>query len=178
MDSQALAKTGQVPDVLVPPIADEEPDSSDPPAWADSEDERIVISLASDKRLRKLRLTENEDLIPGKVYIKRLQQQFERLHPAPTWTHPKIVGPRKKRRRKLESDGSTESSDEVPDYVDDLSTQPLAKILQSTDPLTQSSSFSSSVVQRKLRPEAIDIQRSKDIGGTQPVSHLFQTCGG
>ena len=52
-----------------------------------------------------------------------------------------------------------------------LSTQPLAQLLKSTDPLTQSSLSTNG--RRNLRPDILDIQRTKDVGGTQPVSLLL-----
>ena len=54
---------------------------------------------------------------------------------------------------------------------DALSAQPLAKLLQSTGPLTETSVTSTSI-RKKLRPEVIDIQRTKDVSGVQPVSLL------
>lgn len=47
-----------------------------PAAWEDSDDERLLVSLASVPRLRKLRRTEAEDVITGKDYIKRLRKQY------------------------------------------------------------------------------------------------------
>jgi len=44
-------------------------------AWEDSDDERVVVSLADNPRLRKLRVTEDENLISGKDYQKRLRRQ-------------------------------------------------------------------------------------------------------
>lgn len=43
--------------------------------WDDSDDERVVVSLADNPRLRKLRVTEEENLISGKEYQKRLRKQ-------------------------------------------------------------------------------------------------------
>ena len=47
-----------------------------PAAWEDSDDERLVVSLASVPRLRKLRRTEAEDVISGKDYVRRLRKQY------------------------------------------------------------------------------------------------------
>lgn len=44
-------------------------------AWADPDDERICVSVASDKRLRKLRVTESEDVVAGNDYENRLRRQ-------------------------------------------------------------------------------------------------------
>lgn len=59
--------------------------STTPDAWSDSDDDRITISVASHKRLRKLRVNEEEDLMRGKQYCKRLRAQFERIFPRPEW---------------------------------------------------------------------------------------------
>jgi U3 small nucleolar RNA-associated protein 18 len=52
-----------------------EPAEPDPAVWEDSDDERVMISLASETRLRKLRVTEEEDIVNGKEYIWRLRRQ-------------------------------------------------------------------------------------------------------
>ncbi len=54
------------------------------------------------------------------------------------------------------------------DY-DELSAKPLADILRSTDDLTRPSSGGKGK-RGKIRPEVLDIQRTKDVGITQPVS--------
>lgn len=129
-----------------------------------------MVSLASDTRLRKLRLTEGEDLINGKEYIKRLQQQFERLYPRPDWADASTTQkPRKKRRGTSapESSEDGEDSDAMSVDLEDISLQPLSKLLQSAAPLTKA--FNTDSAYRKLRPDTIDVQRTKDIGGVQPV---------
>ena len=59
---------------------EEEEDSmygaTDPPAWEDSDDERITVSLATTPRLRKLRKHEGEDLVSGTEYTRRLRRQY------------------------------------------------------------------------------------------------------
>jgi U3 small nucleolar RNA-associated protein 18 len=70
--SQALAQYS------VDTINSDEEDTigvSNVPAWHDSDDEKIMVSLASNNRLRKLRRTEDEDVINGKEYSRRLRQQ-------------------------------------------------------------------------------------------------------
>lgn len=151
-----------------------------PPAWVDSDDERMMVSLASNPRLRKLRVSEAEDLVNGKEYTKRLRRQFERLNPVPDWANPSAQKRAKKRRRTSgDADSSEESSsgDEMAVDDDDLSVQPLAKLLQNADSLTRTTAITPSG-RKRLPPEVIDIQRTKDVGGTQPVrssllSHVF-----
>lgn len=139
----------------------------------DSDDERIVVSLASNSRLRKLRIAESEDLISGREYTKRLRRQFERLYPVPDWANPAATRQdSKKRRRKLNQNYSSDdaSADDMSIDSDDLSVQPLATLLQNTTGFLKVPSSSSA--RRKLRPEVIEIQRTKDVGLPQPVSSL------
>ncbi|KAK8227477.1 WD40-repeat-containing domain protein [Phyllosticta capitalensis] len=175
MDSGPNAPPGNA---VVPATAsDDESDyaeaGQDAPAWEDSDDERMVVSLASVPRLRKLRKNEGEDLINGKEYARRLRRQFERLHPTPEWAQKggATRKPSKKRRRISqagESSAEETSSDEDMDVdEDDISTQPLAQLLKDADGLTRGHE-KGVAKKRKLRPEVLDIQRTKDISGTQP----------
>ena len=52
---------------------------------------------------------------------------------------------------------------------EELSAQPLAKLLQDADGLMRNTG-AGVVRSAKLRPEVLDIQRTKDVGGSQPVS--------
>ncbi|KAI4197253.1 MAG: hypothetical protein LQ346_003041 [Caloplaca aetnensis] len=54
-------------------------------AWHDSDDDHVTVSLQSNPRLRKLRVYEDEDLIRGTEYAKRLRRQYELLNPTPDW---------------------------------------------------------------------------------------------
>jgi U3 small nucleolar RNA-associated protein 18 len=154
--------------------AQEDDDEEDEKAaWEDSDDDRVAVSLASVPRLRKLRKTEQEDVVSGKEYIRRLRQQFLRLNPAPEWVSYE-KGKAKKKRKKTKRDFSDEevSSDDDNDEMDvdeDLSTQPLAKLLKSADFLTNTNELQPRK-RRKLQPEIIRIQPLKDIAGEQPVS--------
>ncbi|KKY28375.1 putative small nucleolar ribonucleoprotein complex subunit [Diplodia seriata] len=143
----------------------------DAPAWQDSDDERMVVSLASVPRLRKLRKTEDEDLINGKEYARRLRRQFERLYPTPDWAVSATRRPSKKRKmpehETLSADEGVSSDDDMDVDDVDLSAQPLAKLLKDADSLTRRDT-TGTAKRRKLRPEVLDIQRTKDISGMQP----------
>lgn len=52
------------------------------PAWEDDDDARLQVSLASTDRLRKLRRHENEDIISGAEYERRLRVQYVECNPA------------------------------------------------------------------------------------------------
>lgn len=161
-----------------PSDGDKEQDEDDviPAVWHDSDDERLTVSLANQPRLRKLRVTESEDLISGKEYIRRLRRQFQRLHPLPDWANPEVAAKRRRRALSAGSDGSTNGADAMDTDADDdsddddLSAQPLAKLLQNVGDLTKLVPTVQADGKRKLRQEVLDIQRLKDIGGSQPVS--------
>lgn len=143
----------------------ESDDGRDAPAWEDSDDDRLAISLAGNSRLRKLRVNESEDVVSGREYTRRLRRQFERLNPVPEWALPSSTRPAKRRRRSSAGSMSSLSSNEMDVDDSDLSTLPLARLMQDAGSLTRTPS---SVNRTKLRPEVIDIQRSRDIPLTQP----------
>ncbi|TVY33150.1 putative U3 small nucleolar RNA-associated protein [Lachnellula occidentalis] len=129
-------------------------------AWEDSDDERLAVSLAGNSRLRKLRVNEDEDVVSGREYTKRLRRQFERLNPVPEWALPS-ARPAKRRRRSSAASDSSISSNEMDVDDSDLSALPLARLLQDAGSLTRTPV--SSTKRPKLRPEVLDIQRSRDI---------------
>eukprot|EP00124_Ichthyophonus_hoferi_P004199 Ihof_evm1s436 gene=Ihof_evmTU1s436 len=45
-------------------------------AWEDEDDHVLKVSVSSNTRLRKLRVTEEEDVLTGKEYTERLRKQF------------------------------------------------------------------------------------------------------
>lgn len=149
--------------------ADESEDDEDVPAWDDSDDERLVISLASVPQLRKLRETADDDMVNGKEYARRLRKQYERLYPAPEWA-AHATGKAKKRRRTMDDDESGEGSGSDMDVdEDDLSTQPLARLLKDADILSRNTARGPAK-RRKLQAGTIDIQRLKDVSKAGPVS--------
>lgn len=87
----------------------------------------MTISLATSTRLRKLRKTEDEDTVNGKVYTRRLRQQFERIYSVPEW-----VNPISKPQRNSQNDNDDDDDDE-----EFTPTDPLSVLFQSSAPLTQ-----------------------------------------
>ncbi|KAH6675761.1 WD40-repeat-containing domain protein [Halenospora varia] len=139
--------------------------AGDAPVWEDSDDDRLTVSLAGNSRLRKLRVNEDEDLVSGREYTTRLQRQFERLHPVPEWAKPSGRSAKRRRRSSAGSDSSISSEDMDGDDID-LSVLPLARLLQDAGSLAR---IPISTNKRpKLRPEVLDIQRSRDIPLVQP----------
>ncbi|OAL51876.1 WD40 repeat-like protein [Pyrenochaeta sp. DS3sAY3a] len=145
----------------------ESEDEHDKPAWEDSDDERLVVSLASVPQLRKLRETADDDAVNGKEYARRLRKQYERLYPTPDWASHATGQKNKKRRRTMdEEESDMESGSDMDVDEEDLSTQPLAKLLKDADILSRASR--SLVKRRKLQAGTIDIQRLKDVSKAGP----------
>lgn len=156
------------PSGSVPAKVAESDDEDDKPAWEDSDDERLVVSLASVPQLKKLRETVDDDMVNGKEYSRRLRKQYERLYPAPDWALH-ATRKNKKRRRTMDEDESGEGSASDMDVDDDdLSLQPLAKLLKDADILSRT--VRGPVKKRKLQAGTVDIQRLKDISKAGPVS--------
>ncbi|SPJ86234.1 related to UTP18 Possible U3 snoRNP protein involved in maturation of pre-18S rRNA [Fusarium torulosum] len=124
------------------------------PVWEDSDDDRLAISLAGATRLRKLRQTEAEDLVSGTEYSRRLRQQYLRLNPLPAWAREADGRPSKRRRSSAASDSSADDESDS-----EISAQPLEKFLRDVNSLAGAGSAK----KRRLRPEVIDIQRTREI---------------
>lgn len=134
-----------------------------------------MVSLQNNPRLRKLRNYEGEDLVSGNEYTKRLRRQFERLYPAPDWAsrtknHKHQTGNINRSFNTFDASNQDSSSEgEVSVGFGGISVPPLAKLLQTPGAFVQAKTHISTG-KRKLRPELIDMQRTKDVGGAQPVS--------
>ena len=102
--------------------------------------------------------------------------RFERLYPAPDWAKPSVAKSAKKKRRRdpeaVASEEESTSGDDMDVDSDDISAQPLAKLLKDADTLTRGANTGPNK-RRKLQPEVLDIQRMKDISGTQPVCNYL-----
>jgi U3 small nucleolar RNA-associated protein 18 len=57
-------------------------------AWRDADDDRIMVNISSNKRARKLRSSEEEVVITGAEYTKRLQEKHTQLHSNASWAQP------------------------------------------------------------------------------------------
>ncbi|KAF1973351.1 WD40 repeat-like protein [Bimuria novae-zelandiae CBS 107.79] len=144
----------------------EESEDDDKPAWDDSDDERLVVSLASVPQLRKLRDTEEDDMVNGKEYVRRLRRQYERLYPVPEWVIH-ATGQAKRKRRHIEDDGSdVESASDMDVDDEDLSTLPLSILLKDADIMSRNSR--NSAKKRKLEAGTVGMVRLKDVTGAGP----------
>ncbi|KZT68862.1 WD40 repeat-like protein [Daedalea quercina L-15889] len=93
------------------------------PTWTDPDDPALQVSLAGDKRGRKLREAVSEDVIGGRDYERRLRRQFEKINPTPDWaaTARKKLHPAKAKRRRPSTSSASESDEdnELPDVLAD-----------------------------------------------------------
>ncbi|CAK9840134.1 small subunit processome, CGI-48 family Utp18 [Schizosaccharomyces pombe] len=133
---------------------DEEASNEIPSIWEDSDDERLMISLQDHSRLRKLRQYEDEDMVNGLQYARRLRTQFERVYPVPEWAKKQDV---------------TEEEDEFNALSE-----------KSVIPKSLKSLFKSSVSyinqsSKLLAPGTINIKRLKDANFQAP-SHSGIRC--
>ncbi|KAI5778573.1 WD40-repeat-containing domain protein [Geopyxis carbonaria] len=127
-------------------------DAADVPAWEDSDDDRLTVSLAAHSRTRKLRDTAADDAVTGRDYAARLRRQFERIYPTPDWALPQKPA---KRARHEQSDSDSDSDVDMDGADAALSAPPLSALLATTTQLTAAKSL-------RLRPEVIDIVRVAD----------------
>jgi U3 small nucleolar RNA-associated protein 18 len=153
----------------------DESDDDDKPAWEDSDDERLIVSLATVPQLRKLRETAEDDLVNGKEYVRRLRNQYERLYSTPDWAI-QATGKAKRKRQHTMEDGESdvESGSDMDVDGDDLSTQPLARLLKDADILSRASRAPAK--RRKLQAGTVDIQRLKDVNKAGPVCIPVTRC--
>ena len=114
------------------------------PAWVDPDDLDVQVSLASNKRLRKLRDTVAEDEIGGRDYEGRLRRQFEKLNPTPQW-----ASDARKKRPTVKQKRSVSPSSSVSEEDLDLFT--------STGGILEGKQRS-----KALSPKTINIERLRD----------------
>ncbi|KAL8727305.1 MAG: hypothetical protein Q9166_006136 [cf. Caloplaca sp. 2 TL-2023] len=152
--------------------SDHNPEDNAEAVWHDSDDDRVAVSLQINPRLRKLRVYEDEDIVNGREYTKRLRRQFERLYPVPQWAiqSRNKSDPTGTRIRTLnasaDSSSGSSSDDEMSVGSDEPSAPPLSQLLHQPKTFL-SSEQNTSRGKRKLRSEVIDLQRTKDVGIAQ-----------
>jgi U3 small nucleolar RNA-associated protein 18 len=76
VDAEPDAAASKALQLAAEKTSDSDDDVTGEPAWKDSDDERVQVSIATSDRLRKLRVTEDEDMMNGKEYSRRLRRQY------------------------------------------------------------------------------------------------------
>lgn len=160
------------------PVAKVVDEAEPQPAWIDSDDERLTVSLASVGSLRRLRETEADDLIDGAEYARRLRKQYLQVNGLPAWVKDATSDRKTKHRRRSSAASSSSASANDSDASgsnddDDVSALPLEKFLRDANAIGGDGDGGRRK-KRKLRPEVISIQRTRDIPDTHrgPVESL------
>ncbi|KAK0387594.1 hypothetical protein NLU13_3840 [Sarocladium strictum] len=132
------------------------------PAWQDSDDDRVTVKLMKRHgKVRQIREVNDDELVHGKEYIRRLRDYYLRLNPRPAWSKQSDERPTK--RSKKTADGDTSDSSDL-DSDAELSSLPMNQFLRDINKLAGRNANAS----RPLQPGAIDIQKTRDI----PDRHL------
>ncbi|RPB19666.1 WD40 repeat-like protein [Terfezia boudieri ATCC MYA-4762] len=143
----------------------EEEEEVPKPAWEDSDDERVVVSLMSQSKLKKYRETFTDDVVSGTDYIRRLRTQFERVYPVPAWAQTQSQQQESKHRRVgSDASGSEIGEDEDGEDTTTPSAAPLSDLLQST-----SGYITRSTTATKLKPGHLNIIRLLDANLKSPA---------
>ncbi|KAG5519546.1 hypothetical protein PMAC_001701 [Pneumocystis sp. 'macacae'] len=129
-------------------------------AWEDSDDERLVISLTSMGRLRKLRKSETDNMINGKEYCMRLREQFERINPVPEWAFSTFLNDRDSKQNGDNSYGISEDSGSIDDFT--VFNKSLKSLLKSSE------GYARKTTPSVLPPTTINIKRLKDANFSSP----------
>lgn len=133
--------------------------SSDSAAWDDSDDERMNINLLQSSKIRKLRTSNNEEIINSKLFINRLRAQFEKIYPRPLWADQVDESDDD------ESSGSeANSSDEEPvtDAEDDTEVSTTYNSKSFIKLIESNLSYRRQKLPKLLTPKNINISRLKD----------------
>jgi len=114
------------PDDSAPHISPPVHSSKRKAAWSDPSDVHISISLAHDKRLRKLRDAPTEDVVNGTAYESKLRRKYEQINPVPEWAQNarnKLLKQPKRRRSSATCDDGVdaEPATELDDLLRDTS---------------------------------------------------------
>ncbi|KAF7724742.1 U3 snoRNP protein [Apophysomyces ossiformis] len=131
-------------------------------AWVDEDDARLQISLKSTDRLKKLRKTEDEDVVSGAEYERRLRQQFSKIYPRPAWAKlPSEIALDSKKRKASESDDEDGSDYEGEDQLDE---ETRIDLLKSTYGILEKRG-----TKQLLSTKHIDVVRMKDANQMSPA---------
>ncbi|KAI7869788.1 WD40-repeat-containing domain protein [Spinellus fusiger] len=131
---------------------------SQKPAWEDTDDSRLQISLQSMNRLKKLRKSEQEDIVSGTEYERRLRKQFAKIYPRPAWA----TLPSESRKRK-----NTDEDSDADYFSDDekLENEDRIDLLKSTYGILEKRG-----THQLLSPRFLDIMRLKNANQMAPCN--------
>ncbi|KAI8381519.1 WD40-repeat-containing domain protein [Radiomyces spectabilis] len=142
------------------------------PAWTDDDDGRLQISLQGAQRLKKLRKSEEEDIVSGQEYERRLRQQFARIYPRPAWAKLPSEKKLESKKRKAEA-GEYEDSDASDQSDDDqLDEEERIDLLKSTYGILERRG-----TRQLLSSKHIDMIRMKNANQMAPTKGPIMSLG-
>ncbi|KAL7312021.1 U3 snoRNP protein [Mucor circinelloides] len=140
-------------------------------AWEDEDDKRLKISLTATNITKKLRNDEEEDVIDGAEYTRRLRKQFNKIYPKPDWARLPSEIKAEQRKRKASSNSSDEEDDDDMDRdEDELDDKTRLDLLKSTMGILERRTGKNTISPRRL-----DILRVKNANRAVPRSYKLIT---
>uniref|UniRef100_K3WHM9 U3 small nucleolar RNA-associated protein 18 homolog n=1 Tax=Globisporangium ultimum (strain ATCC 200006 / CBS 805.95 / DAOM BR144) TaxID=431595 RepID=K3WHM9_GLOUD len=125
-------------------------------AWVDDDDAHVEVSLADQKRLRKLRKTEEDTQVDGHELQTRLKKQFQSSSSSVAWADPKnFLDDTKPQQR------DADDSDEEEIFSADGIVRSTGKMLESSGDM--------------LQQGTLDICRMKDANQHNPSNAVIQS---
>lgn len=127
-------------------------------AWVDDDDASVQVSLEDQKRLRKLRKTEEDNLVDGKELQVLLKKQFQSNSSSVSWADPaNFLNESAQKQGAADPD----DSDEEEIYGSDDITRSTGKMLESSGDV--------------LQQGTLDIVRMKDANQHNPSNAVIQS---
>ena len=142
------------------------------PAWSDDDDNDVQINLARGQdRMRKLRETEEESVVTGAEYSRRLRRRFEETHGTAEWA--KLDSERPRRKRKALHHAGSEDSESDSD-MDDVATQMLRSTSKVTAGRPTASTSAGKNAGTPLQPGELEVKRANDANQAAPSNAVVQ----
>lgn len=148
--------------------------SRKPPAWEDAHDATAFVDVTRVSRLKKLRTTADETLIPATEYSARLRAQHSKLNPGSTaWAELPWQKTKKKRTREDDDDDEglgfgleeEDDEDEEENAFDDEATHGL--LLEQSELVVKSKS--------RLPQGLLEVSRAKDANVAERTDAVVQS---
>ena len=163
MDETDVVEASGRWDVLA---AENTEESERKPVWEDEDDAKAFVDVTRKNRLKKLRTTADEAVIPASEYAARLRAQHAKLNPGTAWAE--LPWQKKKRRREVEEDGGLGFGLEEEEEDEEESTYEHRNVL------LEQADF---VVKNKGRlPQGlVEVSRMKDANIDEPSNAVIQS---
>jgi U3 small nucleolar RNA-associated protein 18 len=139
------------------------------PVWEDEHDATAFVDVTRQNRLKKLRTTADEAVIPAAEYAARLRAQHVKLNPGTAWAE--LPWQRKKRRRETGDDGGLgfglEEGDEEEEFEEESTHEHRSLLLEQSDLVVKSKG--------RLPQGLLEVSRMKDANIAEPSNAVIQS---